>query len=122
MTGLFWIALGGSAGALSRYAVYQLLSGFGSVAGTLTVNTLGSLAVGFLIQLPQVKNTDDVLRLSLVVGFAGAFTTFSAFSADTLDLWASGRVRDACLNIGLQLICGLAGIAVGAGLGGKLLS
>ncbi len=95
------IALGGAVGALLRFwtsgAVYSV-TGKQFPWGTLTVNVLGSLLMGILATLvvervivsPEMKN-------ALLIGFLGAFTTFSTFSLDSLNLFYQGHAFKAVL-------------------------
>ena len=83
---LLAIALGGAFGSVSRFLVARELGrrlGDFLPYGTLAVNVLGSLALGWLgtvfLERPEINS---VLRLGIVVGFLGAFTTFSAFSLE----------------------------------------
>lgn len=90
------IAAGGAVGALSRYwmsgSVGQLL-GQAFPFGTLSVNVLGSFLMGlFAILLTEKIPVDESVRLGLLTGMLGAFTTFSAFAMDTLGLIESGAV------------------------------
>jgi len=90
------IALGGSLGAISRYwvstATYSWL-GNNFPYGTLMVNVTGSLLMGFLtVVLVQRFDVSDEVRLGLIVGFLGSFTTFSTFSMDTIHWLESGEV------------------------------
>jgi CrcB protein len=116
MIKLLVIALGGAIGSLARYGV-------GHVAlekiphstefpyGTLIVNIIGSFLIGCCINaLPH--NTD--LRFFVVTGFLGGFTTFSAFSLDTLSLIRSGQAMYAMAYIGLSLFLSLGAIVLGA--------
>lgn len=87
MTHLFLIALGGAAGAVSRHLVNQAglrVLGPDFPYGTLTVNVVGSLAIGLLVGwLASAGRADATeLRFALGVGFLGAFTTMSAFALD----------------------------------------
>lgn len=114
------IALGGALGALGRYGVANLAAAaFGRVFpfGTLTVNVVGSLAIGALFVL--VVQNEAVRReweSVLTVGFLGAFTTFSTFSLETLLLLQSGRLGAAMAYVGTSVV-----LCVGAcGLGMKL--
>ena len=111
------VGIGGALGSMSRYVdSYVWLAGqtFGGFpAGTFTVNTLGSLLMGFLIEF---LNGSAAVWL-LTVGFCGGFTTFSTFSADVVRLLKSGDYGSAALCIGLNLavciLCILIGFVAG---------
>ncbi|PWQ98361.1 fluoride efflux transporter CrcB [Leucothrix arctica] len=111
------IMLGGAIGAVSRYGVSQLMAasfGRSFPYGTLTVNVLGSFLMGYLsIYFMNKVNLDPMIRLTVLVGFLGAFTTFSTFSMDTLNLIQSGFVTKAFLNILLNVTCSLTAVWVG---------
>lgn len=93
------IAVGGSLGAVSRYWVsastYQWL-GQSFPYGTLMVNVLGSLVMGFLsVLLVHRFQVSEEVRIGLLVGFLGSFTTFSSFAMDTLHLTGNGAILKA---------------------------
>ena len=101
----FAIALGGSLGAVARFWVssttFKLL-GVEFPYGTLAVNVLGSLLMGFLtVMLINRFHVSDEIRFGVLAGFLGSFTTFSAFAMDTLYLMESGAMLK---SIGYVLI------------------
>ena len=91
---LLMVAAGGALGAVARYGTVVAvgrLTGFGFPWGTVTVNLLGSLALGLLIGgLAHGLHLSQEVRGLIVVGFLGAFTTFSTFSLDTVTLIERG--------------------------------
>jgi CrcB protein len=93
---MHWIsvALGGAIGAVCRYWVSICLLPIASYKfpyATLSVNVVGSLLMGFLYVLIVEKGgLPDQARHILMVGFLGAFTTFSTFSLDAISLWQNG--------------------------------
>ena len=123
---LLAIAIGGSFGAVLRFLVssgiYQWL-GKGFPYGTLFVNISGSFLLGLLTEaliLNRIVFAQDY-RSAILVGFIGAFTTFSTFSLETIYLIVQGEIAKASLNIVLSVSSCL--LAVGLGLFcGKTLS
>jgi len=111
------VGLAGAAGAVSRYGVGLLAErwlGVQFAFGTLAVNILGSLALGFLLELE--RGTDLVshpVRLVFAVGFLGAFTTFSTFGYETVRYFQSGATHLALLNISANLVFGLGAVWLG---------
>ena len=93
MKTILWVAAGGACGAVLRYGVQALTSGAGFPWGTLVVNIAGCLAIGLAIgAFAGTAWFEDAGRPLLVAGVLGGFTTFSAFSVDTVLLWEQGRV------------------------------
>jgi len=102
------IAVGGSLGAVSRYwlsaSTYQWL-GQGFPYGTLMVNLLGSLVMGFLsVLLVHRFHVSDEIRIGLLAGFLGSFTTFSTFAMDTLHLAGNEAIMKAAVYILLSVL------------------
>jgi CrcB protein len=102
------IAAGGAVGALLRFWganwVYALL-GRGFPYGTMAVNLLGSLAMGFCYAwLVERASLGPEWRALVMVGFLGAFTTFSTFSIETLNLVEEGEAIKALLNVLLSVV------------------
>jgi CrcB protein len=115
---LLWIALGGAGGSVLRYLVggaVQRAAGFSFPFGTLVVNVIGAFIIGALIQHYMNIQTSPVMRVALITGFCGGFTTFSAFSIETVGLLEGGEYGKAAayivLSVTLSLTATFAGIA-----------
>ena len=115
---LIFIALGGATGAVSRYLLATWAHGLweGKMpVGTLMVNMLGSFAIGIIYVLlveRQLIHAD--WRGVLMVGFLGAFTTFSTFSLETIGLMEAGHIVHALVYmLGSAILCvAMAGAAI----------
>jgi len=121
MIEILYLAVAGALGTVSRYllsgGVYRLM-GSDFAYGTLCVNILGSFVIGLIMQVGI--NTDVIPRSLMVVittGFLGAFTTFSAFSYETISYVENGVWVMAAINIIANVVICLlatwAGITVG---------
>ncbi len=111
------IAAGGSLGAVSRYwmsaSTYQWL-GQGFPYGTLMVNLLGSLVMGFLsVLLVHRFQVSEEIRMGLLAGFLGSFTTFSTFAMDTLQLAANDAMLKAIVYVLLSVLLCILGAWAG---------
>ncbi|MFT7533244.1 MAG: CrcB protein [Gammaproteobacteria bacterium] len=126
---LLYVAIGGAIGAVLRVTLVAFLTNStGSPTaslpfGTLVVNVLGSLVIGIAIVIFQNKLPDhNILRMALVGGVLGSFTTFSAFSLETLNLFNQGSSIAAMLNIFSNITLCLLATAAGLWLGKTILN
>jgi len=117
--GYLLVFIGGGLGAMARHGVNRAglaLLGPGFPWWTMAINIAGSFAIGLLAGLFGAFETGQQTRLFLVTGFLGGFTTFSAFSLDTLALWQRGEHSAAAIytlgSVILSLIAVVAGLAV----------
>ncbi len=113
------VAVGGAIGSMFRYgtglAATRLL-GPGFPWGTITVNVVGSFVIGLFVELIARRfNASEPLRLLLVTGFLGGFTTFSSFSLDAVALIERGQGALSLVymlaSVGLSLLAVFAGLA-----------
>lgn len=118
------VAFGGAGGALARYGVsvwaLSLIPRF-PPAGTLIANVVGCLLIGAAMPLAQHNVLSETNRQLLISGFLGAFTTFSTFGYQTVELFREEQYAAALLNMTANLACGLAAVMVGLWLGRRLL-
>jgi len=102
------IAVGGGCGSVARFLVAREMGRYlGNFLpyGTLIVNVLGSLALGWLATVFLARPEINIaLRLGIAVGFLGAFTTFSAFSLESVQLLLNGAVWRASLNVAANTV------------------
>ena len=116
---LILVACGGAIGAVARYATSLLtvrLFGLSYPWGTLIVNAAGSLVMGLLLGLMIDSGEQrhvNSLYLFLGVGILGSFTTFSAFSGETVNLWLDGRQWAALGNVIGNVVISITACAVG---------
>jgi CrcB protein len=117
MTQILWVALGGALGSLARYGVSVAAArwlGAGFPWGTLTVNVLGGLAIGVLAA--RVGPEQTTLRLALGVGVLGGFTTFSAFSLETVRLLQQ-QTGAGLMYVAASIVLSIAACSAGLWLG-----
>ena len=120
MTHLLFIACGGAVGAVLRYGITMGIHsafGRGFPYGTLAVNIIGSILMGLLYAVLSGRLDGDAWRAGLTIGLLGAFTTFSAFSIETLNLLESGNHLRAFAYIILSVALCIAGCWLGMVLG-----
>ncbi len=121
---LVMIAGGGAVGAVMRFLVstgVHRVAGRDFPYGTLSVNMIGSLLIGFLyIYLIERASLGAEWRALLIIGFLGAFTTFSTFSMETLNLIENSELVKAASNVLLSVVLCLFATWVGVLVGRQL--
>lgn len=125
MSALLWVALGGAIGSVARYGVNVAGArafGLGFPWGTLAINVVGSLTIGFVTALVLRRWPEATdLKFFLTTGLLGGFTTFSAFSLDAAQLFERGAFALMAFYVGgtvlLSLLAVFVGLALGRGMG-----
>jgi CrcB protein len=120
---LLWVGIGGFIGSVLRYLVagwaQETSRSVSFPYGTLAVNLIGCLVIGALSYLADARGLLHAeVRLFLLVGVLGGFTTFSAFGLETMNLLRDGQVLVASINVGANVV--LCMLAVWAGRAGAL--
>jgi CrcB protein len=115
------VALGGAAGALARYGLDRLLEHHVVTVfpwSTFTINVIGCFLAGLAIAvLVDRHDLPAWVRTGIVVGFLGAYTTFSTFAQESRDLFAGGHVSLALVNATASVAVGVLAVAAGSGVG-----
>ncbi len=121
MKDILLVGVGGFVGSIARYLVSKLNVTWQVLAipmGTLTVNILGSLLIGFLVGISAKSDLISAeLRLLLMVGFCGGFTTFSSFTNENLMLMQNGQFLTVILYTTLSVLFGFLAVYLGYLLG-----
>ena len=114
---LLLIGTGGFIGSVARFLVSRLntrIDWLSIPIGTLTVNVVGSLLIGFLIGISEKSPILTVeWRMFLMVGLCGGFTTFSSFSGENLVLMKNGQILPLLLYTGLSIFLGFIAVYLG---------
>jgi fluoride exporter len=120
------VFLGGGVGSVLRHlAGIQAARSFGAFTaaegwpwGTFAVNVIGCCVIGLMFRvLPVPADGPADARLLVMTGMLGGFTTFSAFSLETAQLWMRGETQGALLYVAASLLFCLAGVALGLAIG-----
>lgn len=115
MLNLIYIFIGGGIGCLARYGVSKILLTSGEANfpwATLIANLLSVVVMGVALGLFSTKLQNEGLRLLIITGFCGGFSTFSTFSLETLELFRRGNYMFAAGNIALSMILCIVVLAV----------
>ncbi|HEX3572535.1 MAG TPA: fluoride efflux transporter CrcB [Acidobacteriaceae bacterium] len=113
-----WVMIGSALGGVLRYAITRatipVSNGF--PLGTVLINVIGSFVIGYFgtltLQTGKYPASDNV-RLFVMVGICGGFTTFSSFSLQTFDLLRTGQWGRALLNVVLSVLLCIGAVAAG---------
>jgi len=117
MLSFAYVAVGGAIGSVARFwmaGAVARLTGAGFPWGTILINILGSFAIGWFAGLSFTRQPPSAdMRAFVMAGLCGGFTTFSAFSLQTVELLRQGRVVAAGANVLVSVV--LCVVATGAG-------
>ncbi|MBN1407856.1 MAG: fluoride efflux transporter CrcB [Calditrichaceae bacterium] len=118
MTKLLWIGAGGFIGAVSRYVVSGMFYRFFGKAmfpyGTLAVNIIGCLLIGFLSGITEDRQIlSPEMKLFIFIGILGGFTTFSTFGYEIFSFVRDGQILSSFTNLTLHMILGLGAVWLG---------
>lgn len=118
------IAIGGSLGAIARYLIN--ISPLAAVFGkfplpTFVINIVGSFLIGFLMIVFADKiEVNENIRMAVIVGFLGAFTTFSTFEMEVYGLVRERELLTGFLYLFLSVLVGFVGVVAGVALGRRV--
>ena len=110
------VALGGGFGAWLRFVAGRLIPSGSFPFATLTINILGSFAMGLVAGWLARQGGNESVRLLLGVGVLGGFTTFSAFSLEVVTLVQRGAMASAAVYVAASLAGGIIGLIAGMAL------
>lgn len=121
------VGVGGFLGAVARFwvcaGVERMVGDEHRFVGTTTVNLIGCFAIGVVTAwIQRTATVSPWLQKCIVTGLLGAFTTYSTFALDAVSLAQSGRLNTAIAKVAVQLVVGLALVAIGLQVGMKFFS
>ncbi|MFN8832147.1 MAG: fluoride efflux transporter CrcB [Labrys sp. (in: a-proteobacteria)] len=121
MPAVLSVFLGAGLGGVLRYLLGQAVTAFagpGFPWGTFVINVSGCVLMGFLARvIPAPEDGGQSLRLLLMTGVLGGFTTYSAFALDAANLWMRDDIGASLAYVGGTLILCLVGVAIGLSIG-----
>ncbi len=115
---LIYVGVGGFLGSIGRYllagAVYRMFPNLNFPIGTTVVNILGCFLIGFITGLVEVRNLlNPEMRIFILIGLLGGFTTFSTFGFEVFALLRDGAFVSAIANVLVQVIVGISAVWLG---------
>lgn len=110
---LLFVALGGAFGSMGRYLISKWFEGTVFPWGTLTVNIVGSLLIGLFTGLVSRDILSPEIKLLLVTGFCGGFTTFSTFAGESFSMMKAGDALLSAIYIGASVAVGILFVYIG---------
>ena len=117
----FGVAVGGAVGALSRYGLDTWIERRSETPfplSTFVINVSGCFAVGFIIAALVDRHRAPLwLRMGLVIGFCGGYTTFSTFAQETLDLVETRDLAIAFATVAASVLLGVSAVLIGVRVG-----
>lgn len=118
MSNIIIVGIGGFTGAILRYLISGYIQNLTQKAafpfGTLAVNITGCFLIGIFSQLVESQaGLSSELRTFLIIGLLGAYTTYSTFSNETMNLLQSQQFFHALINVGTHLFLGLLAVLIG---------
>ena len=116
---VFAVMMGGALGSAIRYALSQAMNPTvtnGMPWGTLTANVVGCLLIGWLSS--SLADASEAIRLGVLAGVLGGFTTFSSFGLETIRLLQSGESTTAIMYLLVSNLAGLGGVFIGLKING----
>jgi len=113
-----WVTIGSAIGGLLRYVLTRLTLNLsaGFPYGTILINVLGSFVIGYFGTLTLQSGkyaVSENLRIIVMIGLCGGFTTFSSFSLQTFDLLRNGCIVRAAINIIVSVVLCICAVALG---------
>lgn len=117
MDNVIFVGLAGFFGAIARFGLSQAVKNYFThpfPMGTLVVNVVGCFAIGGVVEYFRDHENFSTIFLVVAVGFLGAFTTFSAFSLETIHLMKNSQMKLALVNIGANVLICLGAVYLGS--------
>ncbi len=118
MIKVLMVGMGGFAGSICRFMVYEgarvFIKNQWLPLGTLAVNIFGCFLIGFLAGLSEARDIfTPEIRALVFIGFLGGFTTFSTFGFELFSMLRNGQITATIINIGLHLCMGILAVWLG---------